>query len=96
MEITYAAESGESSRRAIWPIALAYYEEKQIVAAWCTVRRDFRNFRIDRIRSAAPTEARYGKRRAQLATEWEAAWQEQQRQRQRHDGAGSDGRRDDT
>jgi predicted DNA-binding transcriptional regulator YafY len=94
VEITYAAESGEISRRAIWPIALAYYEEKQIVAAWCTVRRDFRNFRIDRIRSAAPTEARYGKRRAQLATEWEAAWQEQQRQR--HDGAGSDGRRDDT
>ena len=34
-------------------MALAYYEEKQIVAAWCTMREDFRNFRTDRIIGAA-------------------------------------------
>ena len=81
VEITYAAENGDTSSRAIWPIAIAYYEEKQIVAAWCTSRQDFRNFRIDRIRAAAPTEARYGKRRTQLAKEWEAIWQAEQKQR---------------
>jgi predicted DNA-binding transcriptional regulator YafY len=81
VQIAYADEAGNSSERAIWPIAIAYYEEKQVVAAWCTVRQDFRNFRTDRIVSAAPLEARFGKRRAQLAKEWEAIWQETRRAR---------------
>ena len=81
VDIAYADESGNTSERAIWPITIAYYEEKQIVAAWCTVRQDFRNFRTDRIVSAAPLEARFGKRRAQLAKEWEAIWQAQQKAR---------------
>ena len=75
IEIAYADEGGKTSERAIWPIAVAYYEEKQIVAAWCTIRQGFRNFRIDRIVSAVPLEARFGKRRAVLAKEWEAIWQ---------------------
>ncbi|HVW91767.1 MAG TPA: YafY family protein [Devosia sp.] len=74
IEIDYADETGKSSTRAIWPVALAYYEQKQIVASWCTMRQDFRNFRIDRIIGARPLEARYGRRRAQLAKEWEALW----------------------
>jgi predicted DNA-binding transcriptional regulator YafY len=74
VEIDYADESGQNSTRAIWPIALAYYEEKQIVAAWCTMRQDFRNFRTDRIAAAVPLEARFGRRRAQLARQWEEIW----------------------
>ena len=81
VQIAYADEGGNTSERAIWPIAIAYYDEKQVVSAWCTVRQDFRNFRTDRIVSAAPLEARFGKRRAQLAKEWEAIWQERQRAR---------------
>jgi predicted DNA-binding transcriptional regulator YafY len=75
VEIDYADEAGNSSRRTVWPVAIAYYEEKQIVAAWCTMRQGFRNFRIDRIADARPLEARYGRRRAQLAREWEELWQ---------------------
>ena len=75
IEIAYADEGGKTSERAIWPIAIAYYEEKQIVAAWCTIRQGFRNFRIDRIVAAVPLEARFGKRRAVLAKQWEAIWQ---------------------
>jgi predicted DNA-binding transcriptional regulator YafY len=71
LEIRYADEQGRTSERAIWPIALAYYEQKQIVAAWCTMRDDFRNFRIDRIVAAAMVEGRFGRRRAVLAREWE-------------------------
>jgi predicted DNA-binding transcriptional regulator YafY len=81
VEIDYADESGNSSKRAIWPVGLAYYEEKQIVAAWCTMRQGFRNFRIDRIVAATPLEARYGRRRAVLAKEWEAVWQAEQARR---------------
>ena len=81
VNIAYADESGKTSERAIWPVALAYYEEKQILAAWCTMRQDFRNFRTDRIVSAVPLEARFGKRRAVLAKEWETVWRAEQKRR---------------
>lgn len=69
--ITYADEAGNGTERAIWPVALAYYEQKQIVAAWCTMREDFRSFRTDRIVSAEIGKGRYGRRRAALFKEWE-------------------------
>jgi predicted DNA-binding transcriptional regulator YafY len=74
LALGYADEKGRTTERRVWPVALAYYEEKQIVAAWCTMREDFRNFRIDRIASAEVVEGRFGKRRAVLAREWEDLW----------------------
>jgi len=81
VEIDYADENGRSTTRAIWPIALAYYEQKQIIAAWCTMREDFRNFRTDRVTAARIVEGRFGKRRVQLAREWEDVWQQKVRER---------------
>jgi predicted DNA-binding transcriptional regulator YafY len=77
VHIAYADESGRESERDIWPVQLAYYEGKQIIAAWCCLRQAFRNFRTDRIVSLFPTENRYGKRRTVLAREWEVEWQRQ-------------------
>jgi predicted DNA-binding transcriptional regulator YafY len=74
LHIAYADEQGRASERDIWPVQLAYYEGKQIVAAWCCAREAFRNFRTDRITAAAPTDSRYGRRRLVLAKEWEAEW----------------------
>jgi predicted DNA-binding transcriptional regulator YafY len=76
LKLTYADETGRTTERAIWPVAIAFYEEKQIVAAWCTMREDFRNFRTDRIVAAEFVEGRFGKRRAVLAREWEDIWQQ--------------------
>ncbi|KFC68718.1 Transcriptional regulator, DeoR family [Devosia sp. LC5] len=70
LQIAYADESGRPSERAIWPVQLAYYEGKQVIAAWCCLRQAFRNFRTDRIVSLLMTEDRYGKRRAMLEREW--------------------------
>jgi predicted DNA-binding transcriptional regulator YafY len=81
LEIAYADETGRTTRRAVWPITLAYYEQKQILAAWCTLREDFRNFRTDRIAGAEPVAGRFGRRRAQLAREWEDIWRQQVRER---------------
>ena len=77
LHIAYADEQGRSSERNIWPVQLAYYEGKQIVAAWCCSREAFRNFRTDRIAAATPTEARYGRRRLVLAKEWRDEWARQ-------------------
>jgi predicted DNA-binding transcriptional regulator YafY len=70
LHISYEDESGRPSERAIWPVQLAYYEGKQVIAAWCCLRQAFRNFRTDRIVSLLMTEDRYGKRRAMLEREW--------------------------
>ncbi len=56
-----------------------FYENKQIIAAWCTLREAFRHFRTERIVGAQLTEVRYGRRRVALADDWHAQWQEAQR-----------------
>lgn len=75
MRIDYADEAGNRTEREIWPVQIAFYEGKQIVAAWCCVREAFRHFRCDRVQSASLTEHRYGRRRAVLAKEWRAEWE---------------------
>lgn len=70
LHIDYADESGKATTRAIWPAALAYFEEKQIIAAWCLLRQDFRSFRIDRIAAARIGDEGFGRRRAVLMTDW--------------------------
>ena len=71
--IAYGDEKGTETSRIIWPIALAFYEGKQTVAAWCELRAGFRHFRTDRIKSLEPRAERYPKRRAVLVKEWRAA-----------------------
>lgn len=73
LRIAYDDAQGQPTQRRIWPLGLVYFEEKHIVVAWCEMRKDFRNFRIDRIVSAEVVEGRFGKRRAILAREWEQA-----------------------
>lgn len=70
LHIDYADEQGRTSERAIWPAALAYYEDKQVIAAWCLLRQDFRSFRIDRIAAARIGDGRFGRRRAVLMADW--------------------------
>jgi predicted DNA-binding transcriptional regulator YafY len=80
--IDYADEAGQTSNREVWPLTLAYYEQKQIVGAWCVLRQDFRHFRTDRITAAQVSEKRFGRRRAVLVKEWNAYWQAEQARRQ--------------
>ena len=70
VRINYGDENGRESERVVWPIALAFYEGKQMVAAWCELREAFRHFRPDRIKALEPLAERYPKRRAILVREW--------------------------
>ena len=47
--ISYADENGRRSRRTVRPVAMAYYVDVTLLGAWCELRNDFRNFRVDRI-----------------------------------------------
>jgi len=72
IRIAYVNESGDASDRVIWPIALAFLEKVQIVAAWCELRNGFRHFRADRIRDLTPLRLRYPTRRVALVKQWRA------------------------
>ena len=52
LRMDYADAQGQDTRRTIWPVALGYLQSTRLLAAWCTLRADFRHFRTDRIRHA--------------------------------------------
>lgn len=43
-------DTGETSARTIEPFALLSTQDNWLLVAWCRLRKDFRNFRLDRIR----------------------------------------------
>lgn len=49
--IHYQDANKQSSCRIIWPIAVGYMKDVQVLAAWCELRKDYRHFRLDRITS---------------------------------------------
>lgn len=44
-----AAGSGETTRREVEPLGLIYYSDRWHLIAYCRLRRDYRDFRTDRI-----------------------------------------------
>jgi len=45
----YTGHSGERSERTVRPLGLFFWGTTWTLAAWCELREDFRNFRLDRI-----------------------------------------------
>lgn len=72
LRIGYCDEGGNSSERVVWPFALAFFEGRRLLAAWCEMRSANRHFRVDRIASAACTGEPYPVRRHALLKVWRA------------------------
>ena len=54
--LEYRDAESDATERIVWPLALAYWGMSWTLGAWCELRQDFRNFRVDRI--AATRELR--------------------------------------
>ena len=50
--VAYTREDGEPSVRRLHPLALYFWGGVWTLTAWCEMRTDFRNFRVDRIQHA--------------------------------------------
>ena len=59
VECLYLADPDRRSRRKIRPLGLYFWGKVWTVAAWCEVRRDFRNFRLDRIEDLSILDATF-------------------------------------
>src|SRR5215472_8026397 len=70
VSVAYIDEQGRRTRRTIRPIAMAYYVDATVLGAWCELRSDFRNFRVDRISNARLLDERFTAESGKLLTEW--------------------------
>jgi predicted DNA-binding transcriptional regulator YafY len=70
LSIVYRDPKGAKTTRTIWPIGVAFFESRRILAGWCEMRKDFRSFRTDRIERIKLKPERYPGRRRDLVKQW--------------------------
>ena len=68
--IAYMDEAGQRTNRTIRPVAMGYYVDVTLLGAWCELRDDFRNFRVDRILTAELLDERFTAESAKLTAQW--------------------------
>ncbi len=68
--IRYADRFGQLSERVIWPIAIVFFNNVHVLAAWCEQRAAYRHFRVDRISVEQVLDERYQGRRQTLFAQW--------------------------
>ena len=56
IRIAYTDEGNKASNRTLQPLALFFFSPVWLLACWCEKRKDFRNFRLDRIRTLSLCE----------------------------------------
>ena len=62
VDIDYSAQSGEAlNTRQVEPIGLFYYSWHWHLIAWCRLRQDYRDFRLDRISSFKPLSEQFAR-----------------------------------
>jgi predicted DNA-binding transcriptional regulator YafY len=59
LRLDYRDSGGKPSERDVWPLALYYWGRTWTIGAWCETRKDFRNFRVDRIADIEALARRY-------------------------------------
>ncbi len=79
IELAYRDNSGQKTRRVIWPILLGYRDTSRIIAAWCELRDGFRYFRTERISQAEVFEASIPRRMDLLRAEWRKETEEERK-----------------
>ena len=47
LQLVYADDNGRNTDRTVQPLALNFWGAVWTLAAWCRLRKDFRNFRLD-------------------------------------------------
>ena len=58
LRIAYRDRRERGSERTVWPVAIGFFDDAEMLAAWCESREAFRHFRLDRIASLAVLDER--------------------------------------
>ena len=72
LQLVYADTAGARTRRTVLPLAIFYYVEVAVLAAWCELRGDFRHFRVDRISKCAELDVFFTSEAESLRARWQS------------------------
>ena len=59
LETDYQDRQGATTTRVLYPLGLWFWTTTWTVAAWCTLRQDYRSFRVDRLEQLRMSEERF-------------------------------------
>ena len=59
VQLTYTVETGESSIRKVQPLGLIFWAHSWTLVAWCELRDNYRQFRVDRINELNVLEEKF-------------------------------------
>jgi predicted DNA-binding transcriptional regulator YafY len=59
LELSYADAGGGATKRIVRPLGIFFWGRTWTLAAWCELRRDFRNFRLDRVAASTILDATF-------------------------------------
>jgi predicted DNA-binding transcriptional regulator YafY len=78
LHLDYLDQNNQTSTRIARPLGCFYWDAVWILATWCELREDFRNFRVDRIQTLRVSEERFrdepGRTLADLLRLEEVCW----------------------
>lgn len=70
LHLAYADAGNRVSQRTIWPFAMAFLDDRRLLAAWCELRGGFRHFRADRVLGLEDAGRHYPQTRHGLLQRW--------------------------
>ncbi len=56
IHVVYSDQEDRETTRTLQPLALLFFNPVWLLVAWCELRQDFRNFRLDRIQNLTPSQ----------------------------------------
>jgi len=66
VDMNYVDVKGQATTRRIFPLGLVFMDSTLMLLGWCTLRKDFRSFRVDRINTIAETDESFRPRRVAM------------------------------
>ena len=70
LALVYRDGQGQLTERTCLPVAVIYYTEVTVLAAWCELRDDFRHFRVDRMVTCHETGDSFADSAPRLRGDW--------------------------
>lgn len=62
VDLDYEDQHGRATARTVCPLGLYFWGHTWVLGAWCELREDFRNFRLDRIAGVTVSEEAFERR----------------------------------
>ncbi|MHA6264867.1 helix-turn-helix transcriptional regulator [Arenibacterium sp. CAU 1754] len=71
LRLSYGDANGVRTDRTVWPLAMIYYCDNEVLVSWCELRGAIRHFRVDRMLGCALLADEFQGSGAAILSDWE-------------------------